>query len=62
MRLIRTEDAAGHVLCHDMTQIIPGVTKDARFRKGHVVTEDSGIAFDWERTSVCLGEDRWNAS
>ena len=22
----------------------------------------SGIAFDWERTSVCLGEDRWNAS
>ena len=23
---------------------------------------DSGIAFDWERTSVCLGEDRWNAS
>ena len=40
MRLIRTEDAAGHVLCHDMTQIIPGVTKDARFRKGHVVTEE----------------------
>ena len=23
----------GHVLCHDMTQIIPGVTKDARFRE-----------------------------
>ena len=22
----------------------------------------SGIAFNWERTSVCLGEDRWNAS
>ena len=40
MRLIRTEDAAGHVLCHDMTQIIPGVTKDARFRKGHVVTDE----------------------
>ena len=27
MKLIRTEDAVGHVLCHDMTQIIPGVIK-----------------------------------
>ena len=40
MKLIRTEDAVGSVLCHDITQIIPGVTKDAVFRKGHVVTED----------------------
>ena len=24
MKLIRTEDAAGQVLCHDITQIIPG--------------------------------------
>lgn len=37
MKLIRTEDAVGHVLCHDMTQIIRGSYKDARFRKGHVV-------------------------
>lgn len=34
MKRIKTEDAVGQVLCHDMTQIIPGVTKDARFRKG----------------------------
>ena len=40
MKLIKTEDAVGHVLCHDMTQIIKGVTKDARFRKGHIVTEE----------------------
>ena len=39
MKLIRTQDAVGHVLCHDMTQIIKGEYKDARFRKGHVVTE-----------------------
>ena len=39
MKLIRTEDAVGHVLCHDMTQIIKDKYKDARFRKGHVVTE-----------------------
>ena len=40
MKLIRTQDAVGHVLCHDMTQIIPGQYKDARFRKGHVVREE----------------------
>ncbi len=46
MRLVRTEDAVGHVLCHDMTQIIPKEKdghprfKGPRFRKGHVVTEE----------------------
>ena len=40
MKLIRTEDAVGHVLCHDITQIIKGVTKDAVFRKGHVIREE----------------------
>lgn len=40
MKLIRTEDAVGQVLCHDMTQIIKGVTKDAVFRKGHIVTKE----------------------
>lgn len=40
MKSIRTEDAVGHVLCHDITQIIKGVTKDAVFRKGHVVTKE----------------------
>ncbi len=38
MKLIRTEEAEGHVLCHDITQIIKGVTKDARFRKGITVS------------------------
>ncbi len=40
MKLIRTQDAVGHVICHDITQIIKGVTKDAVFRKGHIVTEE----------------------
>lgn len=66
MRLIRTEDAAGYVLCHDMTQIIPGVTKDARFRKGHVVTEEDipvllsigkEHLYVWEKTDGMLHED-----
>lgn len=40
MKLIKTTEAVGQVLCHDMTQIIPGEYKGARFRKGHVVTEE----------------------
>ena len=40
MKLIDTKDAVGHVLCHDLTRIVPGESKDAQFRKGHVVTED----------------------
>lgn len=40
MKLIKTQDAVGSVLCHDLTQIIKGVTKDAVFRKGHIVREE----------------------
>ena len=40
MRQVRVEDAVGQVLCHDMTQIIPGKSKGPRFRKGHVVTQE----------------------
>lgn len=40
MKMIKTEDAVGHVLCQDITQIIKGVTKDAVFRKGHIVKEE----------------------
>ena len=37
MKLIATRDAVGQVLCHDITQIIPGVSKGPVFRKGHIV-------------------------
>ena len=66
MKLIRTEDAVGHVLCHDMTQIIPGVFKGARFRKGHIVTEEDipvllsmgkENLYVWEKTEGMLHED-----
>ena len=66
MKLIRTEDAVGHVLCHDITQIIKGVTKDAVFRKGHVVTEDDipvllsvgkEHLYVWEKDETMMHED-----
>ena len=40
MKCIKTTEAVGHVLCHDITQIIRGVTKDAVFRKGHIVAAE----------------------
>ncbi|MBQ4129351.1 MAG: molybdopterin-binding protein [Ruminococcus sp.] len=40
MKLIKTTNAVGHVLCHDMTQIIKDKFKGARFKKGHVVTKE----------------------
>ena len=40
MKLIKTTEAVGQVLCHDLTQIIPNEHKGARFKKGHIVTEE----------------------
>lgn len=37
MRELPVQEAVGTVLCHDITQIIPGKCKKALFRKGHVV-------------------------
>ena len=62
MKLIKTTEAVGHVLCHDLTQIIKGVTKDAAFRKGHIVTEEDipvllsmgkEHLYIWEKQKVC---------
>ena len=39
MKLMKTTDSVGQVLCHDVTQIIKGVTKGAAFRKGHIIRE-----------------------
>ena len=66
MKLMDTRDAVGHVLCHDLTQIIPGQYKGARFRKGHVVRpEDIPVLLSmgkehlyvWEKTPGLLHED-----
>lgn len=66
MRLMRTEDAVGQVLCHDITQIIKGVTKDAVFRKGHIIRpEDVPVllsvgkdhVYIWENDESMLHED-----
>ena len=40
MKEIRTEDAVGHVLCHDITQIIKDKKKGVVFSKGHIVKDE----------------------
>ena len=66
MKQIKTIDAVGHVLCHDMTQIIPGKYKGPAFKKGHIVTkEDIPVLLSigkenlyvWEKTDGMLHED-----
>ncbi len=37
---IKTQDSVGHIICHDITRIIPGGVKEAAFKKGHVVREE----------------------
>ena len=40
MKLVRTEEAEGHILCHDITQIVKDVKKGVAFKKGHVVRKE----------------------
>ncbi len=58
MKLIRTEDAVGQILCHDITQIIKGVTKDARFRKGHLIkAEDIPVLLSLGKDNLYVWEN-----
>lgn len=66
MKCIKTVDAVGHVLCHDITRIVKDVVKDTAFRKGHIVTEEDIPAllalgkdnlYVWEKDENMLHED-----
>ena len=66
MKLMKTQDAIGQVLCHDITQIIPGVSKGPVFCKGHVIApEDVPVllsvgkdhVYIWENDETVLHEN-----
>lgn len=66
MKCVKTQDAVGHVLCHDITQIIKDVKKGTAFRKGHIVTEEDipvllslgkDNLYVWEKTEGMLHEN-----
>ena len=64
MKEIRTEDAVGHILCHDITQIIKDEKKGVLFKKGHVVKEEDipAAALCRKRTPFCVGEKTGDSS
>ncbi|MDO5799647.1 MAG: molybdopterin-binding protein [Eubacteriales bacterium] len=66
MKEIRTVDAVGHILCHDITQIIKDQKKGVLFKKGHIVREEDIPAllsvgkehlFVWEKREGILHEN-----
>jgi hypothetical protein len=40
MKTVSVYDSVGMVLCHDLTQIIPGKFKGSAFKKGHIVQQE----------------------
>lgn len=40
MKQIKTVDAVGHIISHDITQIIKDVKKGVVFKKGHIIKEE----------------------
>lgn len=66
MKEIRTVDAVGQVLCHDITQIIKDEVKGVLFKKGHVIREEDIPAllsvgkehiYVWEKKEGILHEN-----
>ncbi|AOY78344.1 molybdopterin-binding protein [Clostridium formicaceticum] len=66
MKKIPVQDAIGSILCHDITQIIPGVIKDRAFKKGHIISEEDipmllslgkDHIYVWEKREGLLHED-----
>jgi molybdenum cofactor synthesis domain-containing protein len=66
MKKIKVHDAVGSVICHDITQIIPGNFKGVAFKKGHIVREEDipvllsvgkEHLYVWEKREGMLHED-----
>ena len=58
MREVRVQDAVGMVLCHDITEIVRGERKGARFRKGDVIrAEDVPVLLRIGKEHIYVWED-----
>lgn len=66
LKTIKTEDAVGHILCHDITKIVPGEYKGRIFKKGHIVREEDvpvllsvgkDILYVWENVEGYVHEN-----
>lgn len=62
MKTVPVNDAVGMVLAHDITQIIPGVYKGSRFKKGYVISEeDVSVLLDMGKENIFVIEMQENA-
>lgn len=66
MKIVSINESEGMVLCHDITEIIPGSFKGRAFKKGHIVTKEDipkllnlgkEHLYVWEINSGLLHED-----
>ena len=58
LKKIRVEDSVGLKIGHDMTRVIPGVFKDAAFKRGHVVTsEDIKTLLDMGKKYIFIDQE-----
>nr|WP_325191275.1 molybdopterin-binding protein [uncultured Selenomonas sp.] len=58
MREVRVQEAVGMTLCHDITEIVRGKTKGARFRKGDVIRlEDIPVLLKLGKEHLYVWED-----
>ena len=58
MREVRVQDAVGTVLCHDITEIVRGERKGARFRKGDIIRpEDVPVLLRLGKEHIYVWED-----
>jgi molybdenum cofactor synthesis domain-containing protein len=66
MKIVSIYEAEGMVLCHDITEIIPGQIKGRAFKKGHIIRKEDipkllklgkEHLYVWEVTNDVLHED-----
>ncbi len=61
MKLLPVQKAVGTVICHDMTQIIPGEFKGRRFKKGDIIrAEDIPVLLSMGREHIYVFEKEEN--
>ena len=57
MKQVKTTDSIGHILCHDMTLIVPGKIKETRFRKGQIIAaSDIPLLLDMGKEHIYVWE------
>ena len=58
--IIKTEDAVGKILAHDITRIVKGEFKGSLFKKGHIIApEDVDRLLDVGKSNIYVSAAGW---